>query len=62
MSDQVFAILRVDHSPSARSEVVVGYVHYEFDAKRVTDKLNEQTRSVHISRAIPCLTTIPGHC
>lgn len=62
MADQVFVILRVDHSPSARSEVAVGYVHYEFDAKRAIDKLHEQTGSVYISRAIPCLTAIPGHC
>lgn len=61
MSDQVFAILRVDYSPSARSEVVVGYVHYEFDAKRAIDKLNE-TGGKHISRTIPCLTAVPGHC
>ena len=62
MSDQIFAILRVDYSPSSRSETVVGYVHYGFDAKRISEKLSSDTGSVHIFRAIPCMTNMPGHC
>lgn len=62
MSEQVFVILRVDYSPSAKQEVVVGYVHYEFDAKRVIDKLKIENGAEYTFRAIPCLTAIPGHC
>lgn len=58
MNENVIAVIRISYSASGRYEEVVGYVHYDFDAKTAIDRLNRQEPGEYITRRLPCLSRL----